>query len=216
MGIAGNDRGMGAEAKAEDLRFLEIEHKFLVPPAYDPEVLFAMLRTERVQKHYRTEVQDTYYLVAHPSHVVYRHRLDASLQQLTLKSLAGDNETRTEINLDLNLAPGDQGQAITAFLAKQGLLWSGTLFKSLEVFYFDDAEVCFYRARFDGDHVACIEIEARGHTSIGSAQAALARWEKRLGLDPHQRCRSSLLELLLLPHLPDELRGRLQNLLSSS
>ena len=206
--------GLDREGSAPDLRFLEIEHKFLMPEAYDPEELFALLRAEPVRKHYRTEVQDTYYLVAQPTDVVYRHRLDASLQQLTLKSLAGDNETRTEINLDLNLGVGDQSPAVAAFIRAQGLLWSATLFKSLEVFYFDDAEICFYRARYGEDRVCCVEIEARGHQSIAAARAALGRWEQRLGLDPAQRCRASLLELLLAPHLPTELRVRLQNLLS--
>lgn len=199
-----------------DLRFLEIEHKFVVAADYDPQPLFDTLSQLPYQKHYQTQVQDTYFLVASNQAIVYRHRLDSSLQQLTLKSVAGDNETRTEINLDLGLEKGDQSEAIKAFLSPQGIAWSGTLSKALEVFYFSDVEICFYKANYLGRVVSCIEIEARSPASLEAAQTSLKVWEERLGLPASSRSQASLLELLILPNLPAELQLRLQKVTSRS
>lgn len=196
--------------RAFDPRFIEIEHKFLVAGDFEPSSMFQKIQTEEVIKHYRTEVQDTYYLVRAAEGSVYRHRLDSSLQQLTLKSLAADNESRTEVNLDLGLAKGDQRDAIAAFMEPLGILWCGTLCKSLEVYYLKDVELCFYRAQYAGKQVACIEIEARTPSSFEAAEQSLKAWEQRLGLRAEERCRASLLELLIVPTLSPELQLRLQ------
>jgi adenylate cyclase class IV len=205
--------GEGSANQQEAARFLEIEHKFLVPHDFDPEPLFGQLHAWEPERTYTTEVDDTYYLLEGAPGIVYRHRLDAYLQQLTIKSLGGDNQSRTEVNLELSSEQGSQEEAVRAFLAPLGVLWSGTLHKSVQVFYFPDVEIVYYRARYGGAEQACIEIEARAPSDIDAGLTVLSNWEKRLGLDSRKRCPSSILELLILPQLPANLRQRLQKFL---
>lgn len=193
----------------QDLRFLEIEHKFVVGPGYDPQPLLEALRQFTPEKIIQTEVQDTYFLVELAPQLIYRHRLDHMLQQLTVKNLAGNPEVRLEVNLDLNLKSGNQMEAVQAFLAPLNILWQGTIHKTVEAFYFADAELVFYEARFGSRIICCIEVEARQANSIEEAQAVLARWERKIGLDAEQRSLASLLELLVAPFLPDELQNRI-------
>lgn len=191
------------------LRFLEIEHKFLVGSDFDEIPLLEKLRAAQPEKAYKTEVLDTYFLTEKLAQGVFRHRIDKKLQQLTYKSLAGDSEIRTEINLGLDLHAGDQREAVEAFLSPLNILWFGTLAKSVNVFYFPDAEVVFYRARFGQRAQSCIEIEARSPKSLSDAQRILHFWENYLGLLPSDRCKASLLELLVVPSLPSSLQERL-------
>ncbi len=192
------------------LQFLEIEHKFLVPFDYDETVLLEKLKARGPSEAYTTEVSDTYYLTGSLPAGVFRHRIDSKLQELTFKSLAGDNEARTEVNLALDVRRGNQAAAIDAFLKPLGILWSGTLAKSVQVFYFKDVEVVFYRATYQQSFQACIEIEARRPSSLAEAHQVLERWESYLGLAARDRCKSSLLELLVLPALPSSLQESLR------
>lgn len=197
---------------AESLRFLEIEHKFLVASDYDETPLLEKLHARKPEKSYKTDVLDTYFLSEAIPGGVFRHRIDARLQQLTFKDIGGDNEARTEVNLGLDLECGNQKEAVEAFLRPLHVLWSGTLSKSVQVFYFQDVEVVFYRAAFGDKSQACIEIEARQANSLREAHDALERWEHYLGLDAVNRCKASVLELLIVPQLPPSLCGRFQNL----
>lgn len=188
-----------------DLRFLEIEHKFLVPDDFDVSAFERKLLAWKPEKHYETEVCDSYYVVKSAPGYVYRHRYDNLLQELTVKSL-GNNEVRTEVNLALDRAKGNQAQTVEAFLRPLGILHSARLHKSVKVFYFDLVEIVFYRATHEDLAVSCIEIEARHPRSIDEAKAQLALWEGRLGLEPEKRCQDSLLKLLVLPRLPQAIR----------
>lgn len=190
---------------AADLSFLEIEHKFLVPDTFDVAAFERQLLAWKPEKHYETEVCDSYYIVKAAPNLVYRHRYDNLLQQLTIKSL-GDNEVRLEVNLDLDLTKGNQWQRVEGFLRPLGILHSARLEKKVKVFYFENAEIVFYRASHQDLSISCIEIEARHHASVDEGKKILGIWESRLGLDPERRCRDSLLKLLVLPRLPQELR----------
>ena len=83
--------------------FLEIEHKFVVDAGFDREALFAACRALDPEREKALTVTDTYYVPPGQANRIYRHRIDKEIQQLTLKSRGGDNEVRTEINLDLVL-----------------------------------------------------------------------------------------------------------------
>ncbi|MCX6127576.1 MAG: CYTH domain-containing protein [Proteobacteria bacterium] len=196
---------------SQDLRFLEIEHKFLVDKSFDPEPFLGTLRKLLPEKMVEADVQDTYFLLEHAPQLIYRHRLDHQLQELTVKSLVADPEVRLEVNLNLSLSLGNQLEFVQAFLAPLGILWQGSLHKLVKVFYFPNAEIVFYEADFEGKTVRCIEIEARGSKSIQEAQSALKDWEKLLGLDQYSRSPASLLELLVVPTLSAELKSRMQS-----
>ena len=193
----------------EATRFLEIEHKFVVAEDFDPSGFFAKLRALSPSSEYVTEVSDTYFLLKAVPNLVYRHRYDGLIQQLTTKSVASrDSETRTEINLDLKV---DQnlGDAVAAFLDPFGIEWSGTLTKKVQVFYFDEIEIVYYQAKYLESLVTCIELEARKPASINSAKRTLENWELRLGLIPSERSHLSLLHLLILETLPTKLKEKL-------
>jgi hypothetical protein len=119
---------------------------------------------------------------------------------------------RLEVNLDLDPSRGNQIERIRAFLAPLGLLWQGTLRKDVQAFYFPNAEVVYYEARYEGRLVRCIEIEARQAPSIEGAQKILGIWEASLGLDPVRRSHASLLDLLVVPSLPALLQEKVRRL----
>ncbi|RYZ59121.1 MAG: hypothetical protein EOP07_05000 [Proteobacteria bacterium] len=194
---------------SESTQFLEIEHKFVVPMDFDPNEFFAKLRALKPSRDYQTRVSDTYYLLQSVPHLVYRHRFDGMIQQLTTKSVSSrDSETRLEINLDLK-SESSQAEAIAAFLNPFGIEWSGSLTKDVQVFYFDEIEIVFYRAKYLEKTVNCIELEARSPLSINSARNILESWELRLGLIPSDRSHKSLLHLLVLETLPTKLKEKL-------
>jgi adenylate cyclase class IV len=198
-----------------DMKYLEIEHKYLVSADFDRAAFTEKLLARDPEKHYKTQVEDTYFLVRHAPQAIYRHRYDGMIQQLTVKSVASqDNEARLEVNLNLDLKE-NQSEAVGAFLQPLGLLWSGALSKSVEVFYFEDVEIVYYQARHGARDVACIEIEARKARSLEDGQKTLKLWAERISLNPDERCRQTLVQLLILPQLPDGLREQLVKLESS-
>jgi adenylate cyclase class IV len=196
----------------ENLQFLEIEHKFIIAADVDITPLLDELQRRGPEKFIQTSVADSYFLVQNPPQTVYRHRIDSYLQQLTVKSFGRDTEVRLEVNLDLDPAKGNQIEVVRAFLAPLGVLWQGTLHKEVQAFYFADAEVVYYEARYEDRTIRCVEIEARHASSIEEAQKILTDWEDSLGLDPAQRSHASLLELLVLPSLPQALQENLRRL----
>ena len=198
-------------SKGSEMEFREIEHKFVVPESFDVDSFRQKVRDLQPEREYRTEVTDTYYLLEAVPHLVYRHRFDGMIQQLTCKSVSShDSESRLEINLHLDLQ--DQSANIEAFLFPFGIQWSGILRKKVHVFYFRDIEIVFYQASYMGSAVSCIELESRRPESLASAQKTLELWELRLGLIPAERSHLSLLHLLVLKTLPDYLRAKIANM----
>ncbi len=193
-------------------RFLEIEHKFVLAEDFDPTVFFAKVRALGPSKEYETHVADTYFLLQMMPHLVYRHRYDGLIQQLTTKSVSSRaSEIRLEINLDLTVE-SNQAEAIRAFLEPFGMEWSGSLSKRVQVFYFDEIEIVYYQAAYRDKKVSCIELEARQAASIPAARSLLEAWELDLGLIPAERSHQSLLHLLVLETLPTKLRDKLASM----
>ncbi len=191
-----------------DMQFKEIEHKFVVTDAFDISSFLDAVRACGPEKDYQTEVTDTYFLLRAVPNLVYRHRFDGMIQHLTTKSVSkNDSENRLEINLHLDLS--DQKRNIEAFLEPFGIEWSGTLHKKVQVFYFSDVEIVFYQARFGEKEVNCIELEARSPACLDSAIKCITLWERKLGLNPEERCHQSLLHLLVLPTLPSSLKEKI-------
>ena len=87
-------------------------------------------------------------------------------------------------------------RAVDAFVARQGVTWSGSLEKDLTVWYFPDCEVVHYLATTPGRSVRCVEFEAMGQTSLPAALAVIERYERATGFDAGTRCRQSLVDLL--------------------
>ena len=107
--------------RPDDFRFIEIEHKFIVPDGFDDARLRQALAELGPTRTNRIRVRDRYYLTAHglAQGFVLRHRFDEELQQLTLKSLGGDIEVREEVNLELG---GREGEELEHLPVEGGIL----------------------------------------------------------------------------------------------
>jgi hypothetical protein len=186
------------QVTADDLQFTEIEHKFIIDEQFDLTDFREALGRLQPTRTTSLRVQDRYYLTdgSRNGRFVIRHRYDAALHHLTLKTIAADTEVRSEINLDLGHHAGDQHAAVEAFLSHLGVQWSGTLHKDLEVWYFPDIEVVHYRASTDTRAVRCVEFEATRKSSLGSALAIVQRYERATGFAHRRRSRLSLLQIL--------------------
>ena len=187
-----------AESKGR-LKFLEVEHKFVVSSTFDRSIFFRRVRALKPKREAKVSVKDRYYLLRERRDLVFRHRLDREIQQLTVKSLQGPIEARLEINLHLGHEHGNQHDAIKALLSAIGPMWSGVIAKQVYVFEFRDCEVVYYSARCGQHVIYCVEFEATKKTSRKAAVEILNRYEKKLGFDPRGRSTKSLFEMLLLP-----------------
>ena len=182
--------------------FLEIEHKFVVDAAFDREALFAACRTLGPKREKALTVTDTYYVPAGQANRIYRHRIDAEIQQLTLKSRGGDNEVRTEINLDLGVARS-QADAVEAWMGVIGALPGFGIVKDIRVFDFPDCEVVYYEAMHKVKRVCCVEFEAKYAASEEEGLAILQRYERQLEFDANRREKVNLFDLLVTAQLPN-------------
>lgn len=189
------------------LRFKEIEHKYVVSADFDREAFRAALEALHPVRHATLHVRDRYFITeaGRARGFVLRHRFDRELHELTLKSVGADAEVRDEINLKLQA--GDQQAQVDAFVAAQGVLWQGALWKDLEVWHFHDCEAVFYVASTD-DRVAgvqgapavrevrCVEFEAIVKPTREEALAIVRRYEAATGFADATRRPESLLALL--------------------
>lgn len=183
---------------AEDLRFKEIEHKYLVDEGFDVGRFREMVATLGPTRTNSIRVWDTYYLTeaGRARRFVIRHRYDTELHHLTIKTLDADTEVRVEVNLDLGHHAGTQQVQVEAFVRQLGVVWIGTLHKDLEVWDFADCEVVDHRAATDSRSVRCVEFEATRKDSLTEALATVERYEHATGFDGAHRSRRPLLEIL--------------------
>lgn len=190
------------------LRFQEIEHKYVVDDRFDlPHFRQAVaalgpIRTSTVS------VLDRYFLTEGGSARRYliRHRYDAELHHLTIKTLGTDTEVRVEVNLDLGHHAGPQASQIDAFMDQLGVIWRGTLTKALEVWYFADCEVVYYQASTASQSVCCVEFEATRKDSLDQALATVGRFERATGFAGESRSRLSLPQIVF-PDLDELIRA---------
>jgi len=190
------------------LQFKEIEHKYIVDEQFD------LLRFRQAVEDLgptRTStigVEDRYFLTegGRARRFLMRHRYDAELHHLTIKSLESDTEVRVEVNLDLGHQAGQQASQVDAFMNLLGVVWSGSLRKELEVWYFPDCEVVYYQASTASRSVSCVEFEARGKDSLEEALATVERFERVTGFSGAARSRLSLPQILF-PDLGEKLTG---------
>ena len=185
-------------------RLVEIEHKFIVPPTFDVAGFEAALARCGPSRRLAVDVVDRYFLTRDGQAHAYllRHRFDATLHHLTLKSFGDDTEVRDEINLDLGHHAGAQTALVDAFVARMGVVWSVTVAKSIVVWHFDDCEVVHYRATGGDRTVHCVEFEAVDTRTPAAALATIARYEAATGFDPSTRTAEPLLSLLYPDLLP--------------
>ena len=191
-----------------DLRFTEIEHKYVVDEPFDVQRLRDVLSSLGPTRTSAVRVRDRYYLTegGHARRFLIRHRYDTELHQLTLKALEDDTEARTEITLDLGQHAGSQEAAVDAFVERLGVIWRGTLHKDLEAWYFPDCEVVYYSAATEWRTVRCVEFEATRKDSFADALKIVARFERATGFAGATRSHLSLPQMLF-PGLQDALRG---------
>ena len=187
-----------------DLKFLEVEHKYVVNDGFNPSEFLDKVLALNPKGQSIVSVQDTYYLVKATEDHIFRHRVDEEIQHLTVKSLTKDPDVRKEVNLDLGLHCGDQGQDVAAFLEPLGIKWQGVIAKKVWAYYFDEVEVVYYEANHGSKAVRCIEIEGKSQDSLEKAKEQIASFESRLGLDPKDRAKESLFHLLLLPAIQSQ------------
>ena len=202
------DVDAGTDGTSAQLRFQEIEHKFLVDQDFDLQRFGASLEALGPTRTASLRVLDTYYLIAGSStgRFVIRHRYDEELHHLTLKTLEPDTEVRREINLDLGHHAGDQRAEVSAFLEQLSVAWSGSLEKDLRVWDFPDVEVVHYRATTGSRTVSCVEFEATRKPSVEAALQTIHRYEQATGFDKTDRSHSSLLQILF-PEVDDHLKA---------
>lgn len=183
---------------ANDLQFTEIEHKFIIDEQFDLTGFREAIGRLQPTRTTSLRVQDRYYVTdgSRNGRFVIRHRFDAELHHLTLKTIEADTQVRSEINLDLGHHAGDQHDAVEAFLDHLGVQWSGTLHKDLEVWHFPDIEVVHYRASTEARSVRCVEFEATRKSSLAGALAIVERYERATGFAGRRRSRLSLLQTL--------------------
>jgi adenylate cyclase class IV len=189
-----------------DFRFKEIEHKYVVGAEFDLRRFQDVLTTLGPARTHSIRVRDRYYLTEGglDRRFVIRHRFDAELQHLTIKTLEADTEVRDEVNLDLGQHAGDQAAQVEAFLARLGVRWSGTVHKLVDVWYFADCEVVYYRASTNARSVSCVEFEATHKDSLADALAIIEKLERATGFHGLVRSRLSLPQILF-PELFEEL-----------
>jgi len=189
------------------LRFKEIEHKFVVPATFDLAAFRAVLAQCGPTRHEVLRVRDRYFVTegGQARGYILRHRHDRELHELTIKTVVGDAEVRDEVNLALR--PDDQDAVVDAFVGAQRVMWQGTLWKDLEVWHFADCEVVHYVASADGQEIACVEFEAIHQATLEQALAVVSRYEAATGFAEAIRTPASLVDLIW-PGVLDELRAR--------
>lgn len=187
------------------LRFKEIEHKFIVAETFDLEGFRAALQALTPTRHEVLRVRDRYFITqaGQTRGFILRHRHDRELHELTLKTVVGDAEVRDEINVALR--PTDQDAVVDAFVGAQGVIWSGTLWKDLEIWHFPDCEVVHYVATADTRTVHCVEFEATEKASLEGALVVMARYEAATGFTGATRTPASLVDLVW-PGVLDQFR----------
>ena len=184
--------------QSDELRFKEIEHKYVVGAEFDLQAFRNVLGALGPTRVNSIRVRDRYYLTEGGLHarVLIRHRFDAELHQLTVKTLGTDTEVRDEVNLDLGHQAGDQEAQVEAFVAHLGVRWSGTVHKDVDVWYFADCEVVHYTASAGSRSIRCVEFEATRRTSLDEALAIVERMERATGFPGRVRSQLSLPQLL--------------------
>ena len=192
----------------DDLRFSEIEHKFVVGDDFDMARFRAAIERLHPTRTTALRVRDRYFLTeaGRRGRFILRHRHDPELHHLTLKSLARDTEVRSEINLDLGHHAGDQASAVDAFVERLGVTWRGVLDKDLTAWYFPDVEVAHYRATTGARAVECVEFEATRKQSLAAALRAVERYERATGFGGADRAHRSLPQILF-PEVAAALEG---------
>ena len=183
---------------SDDLRFTEIEHKFVMGDDFDPRSLADALEPLQPTRTNALQVRDRYFLTeaGRRGGFIIRHRYDPELHHLTLKSLTQDTQVRAEINLDLGHHVGDQAAAVDAFVDRLAVTWSGVIHKDLTVWYFPDVEVAYYRASTGTHSVQCVEFEATQKHSLADALRTLERYERATGFGDAPRAHRSLPQIL--------------------
>ena len=194
---------------ALQFQFKEIEHKYILDEHFD---LLRFRQAVAALGPIRTStigVEDRYFLTegGRARRFLMRHRYDAELHHLTIKSLEADTQVRVEVNLDLGHHAGQQAPQVDAFMNLLGVVWSGTLRKELEVWYFPDCEVVYYQASTASRSVRCVEFEARRKDSLQEALATVERFEHATGFSGAARSRLSLPQILF-PELDEVLARR--------
>jgi adenylate cyclase class IV len=188
------------------MKFTEIEHKFLLDSNFSETNFFSSIDRLSPTSEKKLDVRDCYYVLDDKTYI-YRHRFDREIQQLTVKSVSIDSEIRTEINIPIDQTAGDQSEAIGHFMESFGPIWSCTIQKSINVYYFDDCEIVYYRAVGGGRNVACIEIEARHPLTSADGLRVISKYELELGLDAKTREKRSLIELLHFDQMPKKIQA---------
>ena len=181
-----------------DLRFKEIEHKYIVGDEFDLQGFRHTLTTLGPTRSHSIRVRDRYYLTeaGQDRRFVIRHRFDAELQHLTIKTVGTDTEVRDEVNVDLGQHAGDQASQVEAFVERLGVGWSGTVHKDVDVWYFEDCEVVHYLASTGSRSVRCVEFEATRGNSLADAIAIVETFERATGFSGLVRSRLSLPQIL--------------------
>ena len=180
-------------------KFQEFEHKYLLAESEQVPYQKAIENLNPL-KSYTVKVTDWYFQTkTQPDHV-YRYRRDKDYNQLTVKSLQKDSESRLEVNLDLS-GQKDYLHEVRAFLSPQTPSFEGKIEKEVFVYYFSDCECVCYSAQFEETKIYCLELEVIEPQKWEDPRKVLSQYENKLGLDLSDRCPKSLFQLLIEPNI---------------
>lgn len=182
--------------------FLEIEQKFLVENHLSRTRFLEIAQQQFFTQPKCLFVTDTYFLTSALKKHVFRHRIDAEIQEFTLKSLEHDALRRTEVNLKLeSREEGLQLNRIRAFLEPLGILWEGTIQKEIAVFSTAECEVVYYDAGYQNQTRSCLEIELLDTAQEKQFPLWVEKIKSVLGIAELKRTPKSLIELFDIPEL---------------
>ena len=129
--------------------------------------------------HFWTESTDFYY---YPEDFacVLRYRFGENKSEFTYKSnVKGNFSLRKELNLFL--IQENQSKEVSLFAEALGFKVGPEITKKIEVFDFQDAEVCIYEAKSSAKELCCVEIEAKNFDNIADAKEIVDGYEKKIG-----------------------------------
>lgn len=192
-------------------KFLEIETK------YDAEEIDrlefkTLMETLQPKTFLYVEGTDEYYVKGVDDFLRYRmavKHIDDKRSELTFKkkSIANNNNVRTEVNLRIDL---NTPELVSAFCEGLGYKRNFSVYKMCDIYFFDDANLVYYDVMSDSRKTGSfVEIEASEDIGLTEEQAweVVQKYEKilaPLGISAQKRKRLSLFEMFVKYETPNE------------
>ena len=175
---------------AEELRFKEIEHKYIVDERFDLQRFRDVVATLRPARTFSIRVRDRYYPDRGRPCPAFRD--PAPLRRRAAPADREDARAPTPRSASRSISisditPATSRRRSTRFSASWASSGSGTLHKDLEVWDFPDCEVVHYQASTDRRSVRCVEFEATRKDSLDGGACDVEKYERATGFDARRQ-----------------------------